>query len=195
MNVGFKMNKKYYKDNSSEFIDSTINCDMTTQYNLFEKYLDNAKTILDIGFGSGRDSLYFSNKYEVYSIDPVEEFCEHAKSIGLKNVYCMRVQDMEYTNMFDGIWACASLLHIATYEVVDVLNRCYNALKDNGVMYCSFKNGEFEGQRNGRFFLDLIEERFRQFVSKTKFHILEVSVTNDVRPDRTEKWLNVVMKK
>ena len=75
----------YYKDNKDEFINSTINCDMSYHYNLFEKYLNSyAKTILDIGFGSGRDSLYFSKKYEVYSIDPVEEFCDNAKKIGLK---------------------------------------------------------------------------------------------------------------
>jgi hypothetical protein len=97
--------------------------------------------------------------------------------------------------MFDGIWACASLLHIPTYEMVNVLNKCYNALKENGVMYCSFKLGEFEGERNGRFFTDLIEERFRQFVSKTNFNILEVSITEDVRTDRDEKWLNVIIKK
>ena len=186
----------YYKDNKDEFINSTINCDMSFHYNLFEKYLNNdAKTILDIGFGSGRDSLYFSKKYEVYSIDPVEEFCDNAKKLGLKNVFCMRVQDMEYASMFDGIWACASLLHIPTYEMVDVLNNCYRALKDQGVMYCSFKYGDYEGERNGRFFLDLIEERFRQFVGKTKFQILEVFITDDVRPERSEKWLNVILKK
>ena len=186
----------YYKEHKDEFINSTINCDMSFHYNMFEKYLfDEAKTILDIGFGSGRDSLYFSKKYEVYSIDPLEEFCKHAKELGLKNVYCQRVQDIEYISMFDGIWACASLLHIPTYEMVDVLNKCYCALKENGVMYCSFKYGEFEGERNGRFFLDLIEERFRQFVSKTKFQILEVFITEDVRPDKTERWLNVILKK
>lgn len=186
----------YYKEKKDSFINDTINCDMSSQYDLFEKYLNNdAKTILDIGFGSGRDSLYFSNKYEVYSIDPLEEFCSHAIELGLKNVSCMKVQDMDFKNMFDGIWACASLLHIPSYELVDVLNRCYAALKDNGVMYCSFKYGEYEGQRNGRFFIDLIEERFRQYVSKTNFSILEVSITEDVRPDRLERWLNVVMKK
>ena len=74
----------YYKENKDEFINNTINCDMSFHYNMFEKYLnDDAKTILAIGFGSGRDSLYFSEKYEVYSIDPVEEFCEHAKNLGL----------------------------------------------------------------------------------------------------------------
>ena len=186
----------YYKVNKDEFINSTINCDMSFHYNMFEKYLrDGAKTILDIGFGSGRDSLYFSKKYEVYSIDPEEEFCNHAVELGLKNVYCKRVQDIEYLDMFDGIWACASLLHIPTYEMVDVLNKCYLALKENGVMYCSFKHGEFEGERSGRFFLDLIEERFRQFVEKTNFKILEVCITEDVRTDRTERWLNVILRK
>ena len=186
----------YYKENKDVFINSTINCDMSFHYNMFEKYLsDDSKTILDIGFGSGRDSLYFSKKYEVYSIDPLEEFCKHALELGLKNVCCKRVQDIEYLDMFDGIWACASLLHIPTYEMVDVLNKCYCALKENGVMYCSFKHGEFEGERNGRFFLDLIEERFRQFVERTKFKILEVCITEDVRTDRTERWLNVVLRK
>lgn len=188
--------RNYYKENKDEFIKTTINCDMSFHYNMFEQYLRNdAKTILDIGFGSGRDSLYFSKNYEVYSIDPEEEFCKHAVELGLKNVSCKRVQDIEYLDMFDGIWACASLLHIPTYEMVDVLNKCYRALKENGIMYCSFKHGEFEGERNGRFFLDLIEERFRQFVERTSFKILEVYITKDVRTDRTERWLNVVLRK
>lgn len=186
----------YYQKNRDEFISNTINCDMSFQYNFFEKYLShNTKTILDIGFGSGRDSLYFSKKYEVYSIDPIEEFCNHAKDLGLKNVYCKKVQDLNYSDMFDGIWACASLLHIPSCELVDVLNKCYRALKDNGIMYCSFKYGDYEGIRNGRFFFDLREERFRQFISETKFFILEICITEDVRPDRCEKWLNVVLKK
>ena len=107
--------------------------------------------------------IFIIKKYEVYSIDQVEKFCDNAKKLGLNIVSCMRVQDMEYASMFDGIWACASLLHIPSYELVDVLNRCYKALKDNGIMYCSFKYGDYEGERSGRFFLDLIEERFRQF--------------------------------
>lgn len=145
------MNNNYYKENKEQFINNTIDCDMSFHYQFFEKYLsNNTKTILDIGFGSGRDSLYFSKKYEVCSIDPVMEFCEHAKALGLTNVYCMKVQDINFINIFDGIWTCASLLHIPSYELVDVLNKCYKALKDNGVMYCSFKYGEYEGKRSGR---------------------------------------------
>ncbi len=186
----------FYKENKDSFIKNTLDCDMSFHYNFFEKYLKkDAETILDIGFGSGRDSLYFSRMYEVYSIDPVEEFCEHAKEIGLNNVFCMKVQEIDFVDKFDGIWACASLLHIPSFDLVNVLNKCYEALKNNGVMYCSFKHSEFEGERNGRFFLDLIEERFRQYVSKTKFQILEVCITKDVRKDRAEMWVNVILKK
>ena len=99
-----------------------------------------------------------SNKYELCSIDPLIEFCEYGKSLGLKNVYCMKVQDMDYIDMFDGIWACASLLHVPSNELVEVLNKCYIALKENGVMYCSFKYGGYEGERTGRFFIDLNAE-------------------------------------
>ena len=62
-------------------------------------------------------------------------------------------------------------------------------------MYCSFKYGEFEGDRNGRFFLDLTEEKLNEYITETKFEILEVVVTKDVRTDRSERWLNVVLKK
>ena len=62
-------------------------------------------------------------------------------------------------------------------------------------MYCSFKYGEYEGERNGRFFIDLNEEAFRKYILKTKFKILEICITEDVRPDRNEKWLNAVIKK
>ena len=185
----------YYKDNKDEFINNTINCDMSFHYNLFEKYLNNdAKTILDIGFGSGRDSLYFSNKYEVYSIDPVEEFCEHAKTLGLTNVYCMKVQDINFINKFDGIWACASLLHIPSYELVDVLNKCYKALKDNGVMYVSFKYGDFEGIIDDRYFTYLTEETLTNIINQTNFKIDKLWINED-KLNRNVKWLNVIIKK
>lgn len=186
----------FYKKYSKQFINDTIDNDMSFQYEFFLKYLSNeANTILDLGFGSGRDSLYFSKKYNVYSIDPEESFCDHAKKLGLKNVYCMKVENMDFVNIFDGIWACSSLLHIKYENLLYAFNKCYNALKENGIMYASFKYGDFEGDRNGRYFTDLNEKRLENIIEATSFEIIEICITEDVRPNITGKWLNFILKK
>lgn len=70
----------------------------------------------------------------------------------------MSVEDIKYNNEFDTIWACASLLHLKSNDLVDVFNKCYKALQDNGVLYVSFKYGDFEGIIDDRYFTYLTEE-------------------------------------
>ena len=62
-------------------------------------------------------------------------------------------------------------------------------------MYCSFKYGSFEGERNGRFFTDLNEEILNDLINNTGFKVLETSISLDVRVDRNDKWLNVILSK
>ncbi|MDE6047602.1 MAG: class I SAM-dependent methyltransferase, partial [Anaeroplasmataceae bacterium] len=186
----------FYSLHSKGYIEATEDCDMSVQYSLFEEQLSkNASCILDLGFGSGRDSLYFQKKYKIYGIDVTAEFCEHAKEIGLKNIYQMKAQDLNFVNQFDGIWACASLLHIPSSELVDVFKRCYKALKENGILYCSFKYGDFEGIRDERYFTDMNLERFKKLIEPTQFDIVNECITLDARPEREEQWLNIVLKK
>ena len=184
----------YYKEHAKEFIENTKDSDMSAQYGFFEAYLSGGGTILDIGFGSGRDSLYFISKgYTVYSIDPEEEFVKYGKEIGLTNVEQLRAEDINYENIFDGIWACASLLHISSAHLNDVFKRCSRALKEKGVMYVSFKLGDFEGMRNGRFYLDLTENSLQNYLVDTGLNIKETIITKDVRPERDELWLNAIL--
>ena len=186
----------YYQEHAKDFIKDTFECDMSKQYRFFEKHLKDKGTILDIGFGSGRDSLYFKSKgYDVYSIDPEEEFVKHAKELGLEHVYKLKAEDIEYRNIFDGIWACASLLHIPSKYLKEVFNRCALALKDNGVMYVSFKYGDFEGIRNGRYYCDLTEETILPYLKESNLKVIDSFISEDVRPDREEKWLNLLLKK
>ena len=186
----------YYTKNFKEYIQNTKDIDMKEYYNVFEMYLKPHSTILDVGFGSGRDSLYFNSKgHNVYSIDPIKEFCNDAKELGLTNVYQMSIEDIEYNNKFDGIWACASLLHIESNKLVDVFNKCYRALKDNGVMYVSFKYGDFEGIIDDRYFTYLTEESFINIINQTKFKIDKIWINNKDKLNRDVKWLNVIIVK
>ncbi|MGX8680756.1 MAG: class I SAM-dependent methyltransferase, partial [bacterium] len=73
----------YYEQNSQSYIEATFKVDMSTAYQLFERYLPPHAVILDLGCGSGRDALYFKQKYEVLAVDPVMEFVQHAQALGL----------------------------------------------------------------------------------------------------------------
>ena len=186
---------EYYNKHAKQYINKTKDVDMKKDYEVFESYLKPNSKILDVGFGSGRDSLYFKNKgYEVVSIDPIKEFCDNGKDIGLDNVIQMSIEDIEYNNEFDAIWACASLLHLKSNQLKDIFNKCYKALKVNGVMYVSFKYGDFEGVIDDRYFTYLTEESFTNIINQTNFKIDKLWVNED-KLNRDVKWLNVVLLK
>ena len=183
----------YYNKHADEFIKDTLNSDMSDLYRFFEKHLKIHDKILDLGFGSGRDSLYFMKKYEVYALDPEIKFCQSAKKMGIKNILNIKAQDLSYANYFDAIWACASLLHVPSNELNETFLKCSNALKSGGVFYCSFKYGDFEGVRNNRYYLDLKEETLLNYLKDTNLEVVETLITDDVRPNRNDKWLNVIL--
>ena len=65
--------------------------------------------------------LYFKSLgHSVFGIDAEIKFVEHALDLGL-DVCLSKVEDMAFYGVFDCVWACASLLHIPSYELVDVL--------------------------------------------------------------------------
>lgn len=167
---------------------------MSNQYAFFNKYFQ-GNCILDLGCGSGRDSLYFKNQgYCVYAIDPSSTFCEHAKELGIENVYQMSAQEIAFENLIDGIWACSSLLHVPYNELGMVFTKCKKALKENGIMYASFKMGEYEGERNGRYFTDLTLPRLESVLKDSGLCIVDNFESVDNRPDREDRWLNVILK-
>ncbi len=189
-------NIDYYNKNAAEFIEGTIHADMSEWRRRFLKYVKKGGCILDAGCGSGRDSKAFmQDGFEVTAFDASEEMCKAAsKLIGL-DVKQMKFQDVEFQNEFDGIWACASLLHVPYDELPDVMLRMKRALKENGIIYVSFKYGTEETSKGGRSFSNFTEETVKKLLDNAEFEIIECVVSEDVRPDRTgEKWVNVIGK-
>ncbi len=187
----------YYNLNAHSYIKDTINSNMAELYSLFEKHIKPKSTILDLGFGSARDLLYFKNKgYITYGIDPCSEFCSNAKKLGLDNIYNIKVEDMTFINIFDAIWASASLLHVKESNLKEAFNKCHDALKDKGILYASFKYGDFIGEIDSRYFVYLTEKSILNYIDLKRFLIKEIKVTKDVRPNKeNELWLNVILEK
>ena len=188
----------YYNQNAENFIANTQNADMHPTQERFLRLLDANTSILDFGCGSGRDTKYFLEKgYQVTATDGSAELCRLASEfIGIK-VKEMLFDELDAMNQYDGIWACSSILHLPKKELLPVIQKMCEALKDNGIIYTSFKYGDFEGERNGRYFTDFTEKTFREYIEKVpELTIEEAWITSDVRPGRgEEKWLNLILRK
>ena len=123
-------------------------------------------------------------------------FCEKKEEI-VSLVKNMLFEELSEVEKYDGIWACSSILHLPLGELADVMKKMAIALKEDGIIYTSFKYGNFEGERNGRYFTDMTEEKFAKFLSEIdSLEIEEQWITSDVRPGRgEERWLNLILRK
>lgn len=188
----------YYNLNAKKFIENTQNADMHLTQDKFLQLLPESASILDFGCGSGRDTKYFLEKgYQVVATDGSAELCRLASSFTGIKVKEMLFQELDEIGVYDGIWACSSILHLPKQELLPVIRKMCIALKDNGVIYTSFKYSNFEGERNGRHFTDFTEDTFREFIKVIPELMIEDQwITLDVRPGRgEEKWLNLILQK
>ena len=184
----------YYNSNAQDFIDGTVNVDTGNLRERFLNYVPAGGTVLDLGCGSGRDSKCFKDAgYDVTAIDASQELCIKASEYAGIDVRCMRFEELDDIGIYDGVFACASLLHVPENDLPDVLAKINTALKPQGVLYASFKYGDFAGERDGRFFHDMNEESVEKlFTSVPGFMIEEMWQSHDVRRDKDAYWINVI---
>ena len=130
----------YYNLNAKNFIENTQNADMHIPQNRFHRLLAEHASILDFGCGSGRDTMFFLQKgYDVTATDGSAELCKLVSAFSGIDVKEMLFQDLDAISMYNGIWACSSILHLPKIEQFPVFQKMCNALKENSVIYTSFK--------------------------------------------------------
>ena len=188
----------YYNKNSVDFVHSTRDVDFREIQDKFLGLIAPKSLILDFGCGSGRDTKYFLSKgYAVEAWDGSIELCKAASEFTQIDVKNKLFQDLSVYSLYDGIWACSSILHLPLDELILVMTKIESALKNHGILYTSFKYGEFSGERNGRYFTDMTEDIFDSILQRCPhFQIIEIWKTGDVRPGRhAEQWLNILLRK
>ena len=157
----------YYNQNADSFVESTVSVDFKKTQDKFIEILP-GKRVLDFGCGSGRDTKYFIEAgLDVTATDGSEELCKSASEYTGIKVKQMLFQELNEIDKYDGI------------------------------IYTSLKYGNFEGERNGRFFTDFTLDTFEEFVQDiNNITIDDYWITGDVRPGREEeKWLNLILRK
>ena len=188
----------FYNKKSQIFADETLEVEFKSCQDQFVELLQPHAKILDFGCGSGRDTRYFlSLGFQVEAIDGAKELCKIASKntgIEVKNVL---FQEFCEIDKYDGIWACASLLHLEKAEIKKVIASIAMALKTKGFLYISFKYGDFHGMRHGRYFTDLKENTMQELLDDVgQFFMVKQWISSDARPNRSdEKWLNLIVQK
>ncbi|MYG28472.1 MAG: class I SAM-dependent methyltransferase [Boseongicola sp. SB0677_bin_26] len=189
----------YYEDNARNYFKATHDADLSSIYRCFLREVPKGGRILDAGSGSGRDTAAFARRgYMVEAFDQSPSLCELSTEYTGIRARVRRFQDIDEKEEFDGIWACASLLHVPEKELREVIGRLVGALKTKGVLYMSFKYGANERvAEDGRFFVDMTEERLwavLQEVRKLKVQRVWRTLGEGKFEGRWE-WLNALASK
>jgi SAM-dependent methyltransferase len=187
----------YYNSNAQKFFSNTYALDMSEHHERFLQHLPPNAKILDAGCGSGRDAKKFNELgYEVDAFDASEELVKLARKSTNLPIKKMSFSDLQLTEAYDGIWCCASLLHVPIIELPEDMRKLATALKRNGVWYVSFKYGTGQREKDGRVFSDLDETGITDIVEQLpEIEIQEIWISHDIRKERNEKWLNAILTK
>lgn len=186
----------WYEKNASAYAQKTRDADMHYAYQRFQEDTIDHAEILDFGCGSGRDTKYFlSLGMKVDAWDGSSAMVKEASAYTGIPVKCMRFDELHEMNRYDGIWACASLLHLPYEELDDVFGRMLKAVHKEGIIYMNFKYGTEEGYRDGRWYTDMdINKAARLILPHRDALLLECWKSHDTL-NRDQLWLNLIVRK
>lgn len=189
---------KYYNDHWREYVEETKDTDLSDITNRFGRHLSPGATILDVGAGSGRDSKQFLDAgFNVVALEPSAKLANHLRKIDSLDVINNPVEAVEDVSTYDGIWACASLLHLDAIRILEAMRRLTLALKPGGYFYVSIKDGK--GTRiaaDGRTFHDMSADELAQLVRDAGLSVVEFWRSPNKGPGRNQAdWHNIIARK
>jgi ubiquinone/menaquinone biosynthesis C-methylase UbiE len=166
----------------------------------FSALLDPGARVLDTGCGPGWDTVRLRDLgLRACGLDRSRGMLSEARERGvpllLGDMRALPVPD----GALDGLWVCASFLHIPKQDAPAVLREFRRALRPGGVVYIGVKEGTGErwveqaseqqslGQQ--RFFAFYQADELDQLLNSSGFRVLEGWVAED-RRGRPERWIN-----
>lgn len=190
--------QSYYQQNAQLYTNETKQMSIAAVRNTFLEQVNPGGHLLDLGCGSGRDSKWFIEAgYAVTPLDGSAELAALATEYIGHPVVVMPFQAMDFDNEFDGIWACASLLHCPKSQMKDVMQRVMTALKPGGVVFASFKWGNEETvDAKGRFINNYTEDSLRVLLEGIETaDIIRLWSETSILRDAEQRWVSVLIRK
>ncbi|MEO6890316.1 MAG: class I SAM-dependent methyltransferase, partial [Ktedonobacteraceae bacterium] len=168
-------------------------------------------TILDAGCAGGRDCQAFVERgFSVIGADLSAELLKIAERFAPS---CRFIQaDIRSIPLLegsvDGVWSCASVLHLERHQIPYVLKEFNRVLKAGAPCCIIVKKGKDLGEENIgdsttqgrlRFFTYFQEDEIRDLCLAAGFTVLEKSTTNERDEpgpsDRDQDWIFLLLRK
>jgi ubiquinone/menaquinone biosynthesis C-methylase UbiE len=174
---------RYYSSSAREYEIKVAGLHHKIEGEFFMKEIPINGRILDAGCGDGRDCKIFSERgFEVTGIDLTPEFLEIArKKVPNGNFLNMDLRSLVFRdNYFNGIWSCASIVHINRDGVYQFLTEAKRVLKDKGILYLAAKEGNL-GQNSRKSFFFYNKEDIEKLIRDTGFDVIYVTGGNEIK--------------
>lgn len=187
----------YYNRIADSYYWTTVGIDMSKLRNAFAAYLPAEARVMDLGCGSGRDVMAFCDMgHDAHGLDASKELVELAKERLEVRASVGDMATWRASEPYDGIWCCASLIHLNEEEKKRFFGNLQYNLKPGGVIYISVKEGIETGtDEEGVYTSNCTAEELKSFLNGAGCEILETVVTEDAMGRPGVKWLNVIAKK
>lgn len=185
----------FYERQAQAYFDRTVHADMSHLYAPFLSKLPRGGRILDVGCGSGRDVLAFAARgYDVLGVDASAALVALATKHSGVACEVADVRELSFSQEFDGIWACASLLHLAKAELPLALRRLCAALRPSGVLFVALQEGGGEDvQDDGRFLAKYLAPEIEGHLVDAGYEVVKVWRTGDsLQRSNAPSWVNLL---
>ena len=189
---------EYYEQFAQPYANETQDIDVSNLYSNFLNLIPANAHILDLGCGAGRDSANFIDLgFTVTAVDGSPSLAEIAEKRINQPVQVKLFQDLDFHNRFDGVWACASLLHCPKSQISNVLTNVHHSLVNHGVLYASFKQGDGEStDSKGRFFNNYTTADLVSLIENHDgFEVIECWEETKPLRSSAQVWINILCRK
>ena len=178
---------KTYDATVNEYVTHEFdNPSMEKHYKKFMSLIPKHASILDVGCGPGQATKRFADQgHDTTGIDLSKNMIEYArKKVPNAKFFVKDIEELKIGKKYNAIWAAFILVHIPREKHAHIIEKFYQILKPNGILYLGMIEGQGEklmqepyNRKYKQWFVFVTKKEIELYL-ENKFEIIEYS-TND----------------